>query len=210
MARRAADSFHLAGRDATPGVASASIARPAGCAAASPAEAPASRSGRHVVKAMQPVERPGTPSSGADRSRGEGAVRRDPARLRRGVGPSLAIGSAAHGRPSRRGRGEAPWIPSTRRGSGDALPSAAGPTVVAPDPARRPRPPCPLPAGGPARRVKIHEADAKSLLVAQGLPVPPWTVAHTAAEARAAAQTYLADPRRMLAERRLRLGRRRS
>jgi succinyl-CoA synthetase beta subunit len=40
--------------------------------------------------------------------------------------------------------------------------------------------------------VKIHEADAKSLLVAQGLPVPPWTVAHTAAEARTAAQSYLA------------------
>ena len=28
-------------------------------------------------------------------------------------------------------------------------------------------------------RVKIQEADAKSLLVAQGLPVPAWTVAHT-------------------------------
>jgi succinyl-CoA synthetase beta subunit len=40
--------------------------------------------------------------------------------------------------------------------------------------------------------VKLHEADAKSLLVAQGLPVPPWTVAHTAAEARAAAGAYLA------------------
>jgi succinyl-CoA synthetase beta subunit len=39
--------------------------------------------------------------------------------------------------------------------------------------------------------VKIQEADAKSLLVAQGLPVPPWTVARTAAEARAAAQEYL-------------------
>ena len=45
----------------------------------------------------------------------------------------------------------------------------------------------------PARRVKIQEADAKSLLVAQGLPVPPWDVAHTAAEARAAAERFLAD-----------------
>jgi succinyl-CoA synthetase beta subunit len=40
--------------------------------------------------------------------------------------------------------------------------------------------------------VKIQEADAKSLLVAQGLPVPAWDVAHTAAEARAAAERYLA------------------
>ncbi len=35
------------------------------------------------------------------------------------------------------------------------------------------------PSGGLARRVKIHEADAKSLLVAQGLPVPAWEVART-------------------------------
>jgi succinyl-CoA synthetase beta subunit len=40
--------------------------------------------------------------------------------------------------------------------------------------------------------VKIQEADAKSLLVAQGLPVPPWEVAHTAAEARAAADRFFA------------------
>jgi succinyl-CoA synthetase beta subunit len=40
--------------------------------------------------------------------------------------------------------------------------------------------------------VKIQEADAKTLLVAQGLPVPPWEVAHTAAEARAAAERFLA------------------
>jgi succinyl-CoA synthetase beta subunit len=39
--------------------------------------------------------------------------------------------------------------------------------------------------------VKIQEADAKSLLVAQGLPVPAWEVAHTAAEARAAADRFL-------------------
>jgi len=36
--------------------------------------------------------------------------------------------------------------------------------------------------------VKIQEADAKSLLVAQALPVPPWAVARTAADARAAAE----------------------
>jgi succinyl-CoA synthetase beta subunit len=40
--------------------------------------------------------------------------------------------------------------------------------------------------------VKIQEADAKSLLLAQGLPVPPWEVARTAAEARAAAERLLA------------------
>ncbi len=39
--------------------------------------------------------------------------------------------------------------------------------------------------------MKIQEADAKSLLVAQGLPVPPWEVAHTAADARVAAERYL-------------------
>jgi succinyl-CoA synthetase beta subunit len=40
--------------------------------------------------------------------------------------------------------------------------------------------------------VKIQEADAKSLLVAQGLPVPGWEVAHTPAQARAAAERILA------------------
>jgi succinyl-CoA synthetase beta subunit len=39
--------------------------------------------------------------------------------------------------------------------------------------------------------VKLQEADAKTLLVAQGLPVPEWAVAHTAAEARAAAIRFL-------------------
>jgi succinyl-CoA synthetase beta subunit len=39
--------------------------------------------------------------------------------------------------------------------------------------------------------VKLQEADAKSLLVAQGLPVPPWAVAYTADEARTAADAYL-------------------
>ena len=41
--------------------------------------------------------------------------------------------------------------------------------------------------------MKLQEADAKSLLVAQGLPVPAWAVAHTVAEARAAAERFLAD-----------------
>jgi succinyl-CoA synthetase beta subunit len=41
--------------------------------------------------------------------------------------------------------------------------------------------------------VKIQEADAKSLLAAQGLPVPPWEVAGSAAEARAAAEAFIAD-----------------
>ncbi len=40
--------------------------------------------------------------------------------------------------------------------------------------------------------MKIQEADAKSLLLAQGLPVPAWEVARTAAEARAAAERVLA------------------
>jgi succinyl-CoA synthetase beta subunit len=38
--------------------------------------------------------------------------------------------------------------------------------------------------------VKIQEADAKSLLLAQGLPVPAWEVATTVAEARAAAERF--------------------
>ncbi|HEU4673477.1 MAG TPA: ATP-grasp domain-containing protein, partial [Candidatus Limnocylindrales bacterium] len=40
--------------------------------------------------------------------------------------------------------------------------------------------------------MKIQEADAKSLLRAQGLPVPRWEVARTAAEARAAAERVFA------------------
>jgi len=40
--------------------------------------------------------------------------------------------------------------------------------------------------------VKIQEADSKSLLVAQGLPVPAWEVARTSAEARAAAERAFA------------------
>ncbi len=40
--------------------------------------------------------------------------------------------------------------------------------------------------------MKIQEADAKKLLVAQGLPVPGWEVAYTVPEARAAAGRFLA------------------
>jgi len=40
--------------------------------------------------------------------------------------------------------------------------------------------------------VKIQEADAKHLLLAEGLPVPPWAVARTPAEARAAAERVFA------------------
>ena len=64
-------------------------------------------------------------------------------------------------------------------------------------------------------RVKIQEADAKSLLVAQGLPVPPWEVATTVDEAVAAAERFLADGARQGrdqgpgARRRPRQGRRR-
>ena len=39
--------------------------------------------------------------------------------------------------------------------------------------------------------MRLQEADAKSLLLAQGLPVPEWAVAHTAAEARVAAERFL-------------------
>ena len=39
--------------------------------------------------------------------------------------------------------------------------------------------------------MKLQEADAKSLLVAQGLPVPDWSVAQTADEARDAARRFL-------------------
>jgi succinyl-CoA synthetase beta subunit len=39
--------------------------------------------------------------------------------------------------------------------------------------------------------VKIQEADAKSLLLAEGLPVPAWEVARTAADARASAERFL-------------------
>ncbi len=53
------------------------------------------------------------------------------------------------------------------------------------------RPHPPSPRIGASNRVKIQEADAKTLLLAQGLPVPQWEVAHTPAEARAAAGRIL-------------------
>ena len=56
---------------------------------------------------------------------------------------------------------------------------------------RRPSPTRPKP--GVSRRVKLQEADAKSLLVAQGVPVPPWAVAHDVEEARTAADAYLTN-----------------
>ena len=40
--------------------------------------------------------------------------------------------------------------------------------------------------------MKIQEADAKGLLLAQGLPVPAWSVARTPAETRGAAESILA------------------
>ena len=41
--------------------------------------------------------------------------------------------------------------------------------------------------------MKIQEADAKSLMLAQGLPVPPWEVARTADEVEAAAGRFFAS-----------------
>ena len=40
-------------------------------------------------------------------------------------------------------------------------------------------------------QVKIQEADARGLLLAQGLPVPGWSVARTATQARSAAESIL-------------------
>jgi succinyl-CoA synthetase beta subunit len=45
---------------------------------------------------------------------------------------------------------------------------------------------------GDRLRVKIQEADAKTLLVAQGLPVPDWEVARTPEEARIEAERFFA------------------
>src|SRR3954469_19828464 len=66
------------------------------------------------------------------------------------------------------------FVPSSSGRRGEAVPS---PSRIAHE---EPRPP-----------VKIQEADAKSLLVAQGLPVPGWEVAHSVPDARAAAQRIL-------------------
>ncbi|CAN5490158.1 ADP-forming succinate--CoA ligase subunit beta [soil metagenome] len=60
------------------------------------------------------------------------------------------------------------------------LPAGSRPAALNPESSRR------------DRRMKLQEADAKSLLVAQGLPVPAWDVAHTVAEARAATERFTA------------------
>jgi succinyl-CoA synthetase beta subunit len=69
---------------------------------------------------------------------------------------------------------------------------------VLPESSARPRPrahPPALVVNDPTEspRVKIQEADAKSLLRAQGLPVPPWEVVRTPAAAHAAAPRLLED-----------------
>jgi succinyl-CoA synthetase beta subunit len=46
--------------------------------------------------------------------------------------------------------------------------------------------------------VKIQEADAKKLLLAEALPVPPWEVARTVPEARAAAERMLAGAEKVV------------
>ena len=46
--------------------------------------------------------------------------------------------------------------------------------------------------------MKIQEADAKKLLLAHGLPVPPWEVARTVPEARAAAERMLAGTEKVV------------
>ena len=63
---------------------------------------------------------------------------------------------------------------------------------LAPDDAVPSRSPPRRPTRSP-RHLKIQEADAKSLLVAQGLQVPDWEVAHTVEEARLAADRFFAE-----------------
>src|SRR5262245_16362751 len=60
-------------------------------------------------------------------------------------------------------------------------------------PTRYHRVPSHRPSGGRVARGKTQEAAATSLLVAQGLPVPPWAVATTVEEAVAAAERFLAE-----------------
>src|SRR6478736_4470109 len=68
----------------------------------------------------------------------------------------------------------------------DFVPNPSGPRRDAVPSLPRPDRP-----SGAVPLVKIQEADAKTLLVAQGLPVPDWEVAHTVPEARAAAERIL-------------------
>src|SRR5207244_8411426 len=72
-----------------------------------------------------------------------------------------------------------------------AVPSASG-AAARLHGSRIPRRPAPE-RGAAYHRcpVKIQEADAKKLLLAQGLPVPPYEVARSPAEARAAASRLL-------------------
>src|SRR3990172_1736931 len=94
-------------------------------------------------------------------------------------------------------RGSASTTPSSGRSRSRATPSTASPRREESIwPGRRE---AVGPRTGPGSLgydapVKIHEADAKALLVAQGLPVPPWEVARTPTQARAAAVKFLADP----------------
>ena len=86
--------------------------------------------------------------------------------------PGRRGGLAEYGEPTASDRSVLPWRHHRLRYHGPS----------------RPRP---LPARGADDRVKIQEADAKTLLVAQGLPVPEWAVAHDPAAARAAAERFL-------------------
>ena len=118
-----------------------------------------------------PEDEPGGSVQPEDRGacqRGEGVM----------IAPSRSLHELSlHARPSAAARPTWPrsmsmarrparFVPNRLRATGARLPSAL--------PGRRPS------ARGARRRVKIHEADAKSLLVAQGLPVPAWEVAQTA------------------------------
>src|SRR5205809_2556479 len=69
---------------------------------------------------------------------------------------------------------------------------ARAPPPTVPKSARRTRPAYHSPP------VKIQEADAKRLLLAEGLPVPEWEVARTPAEARAAADRFLSRADRVV------------
>jgi len=72
-------------------------------------------------------------------------------------------------------------------GSAGELLASVLPASLVPSTTRGIRPP----AGYHHGPVKIQEADAKKLLLAQGLPVPAWEVARSPAEARAAASRLL-------------------
>src|SRR5664280_3779191 len=109
--------------------------------------------------------------------------------------PSVPVARALSGTGTR--------APDPRRPGGPRCRVPSGRAPGAPDRGARSRatigphtghrlqhPAPPDPDAGAA--VKIQEADAKSLLAAQGLPVPPWAVARTAVDARAAAARLLA------------------